>query len=181
MQPNSKAARLTNAMPAGSPDRQKWAELQRLPERDATTEEIQALAGQLNQLSNGNEWRYCILAQCIARDWIRYESDTKRTGGEDIAGITRPYAAPLEAVDRGADDCDAKARLFAALCLARQRALRANLVPWWDPADGSLAHVSAIVWIANAWHHVETILSRARLGESFHCVPADESGEWRYS
>ncbi len=183
MRANSKAARLVRTMPTGSPDRQKWLGLRVRPEQDAATPEIQHLAGLLDQLANTDDVRFCMLALCLARDCIRYQSDTERTGGEDIAGVTRPATNALEALERGADDCDAKAVLFTALCLAKpSRALRAELADWWDPATGALAHVSGLVWLNGQWTHAETILARARLGESFHSVPPEEqSGEWRYS
>lgn len=117
------------------------------------------------------------LAHALARDCIRYESDIKQFGHEDIAGVTRA-PEPNDAVDaliRGSDDCDAKARLFVALCLAK--GFSAKLDPKWE--NGELKHVSAQVEYNGSWIPVETILTRARLGDRANDVPVEKkTGKW---
>jgi transglutaminase-like putative cysteine protease len=113
-------------------------------------------------------------------------------GREDIAGFTRPSRTgdALEALERGSDDCDAKARLFVALCLAR--GFRAQLMPVWRCRDGrltfaaapemptdELAHVYGAVWMLGAWHWAETTLARACLGDHPLAVPKEKSGQWK--
>jgi transglutaminase-like putative cysteine protease len=142
--------------------------------------------------------RFAMLAHTVARDWIHQVSDTVRTGGEDIAGLTREPREDdaTDALSRGSDDCDAKSRLFVALCLAG--GLRARIVPYWKkpggpttherdaygaggpPPGSQLYHVAAEVWLDNAWQPVELTLSRARLGERGELVPF-ESGtrKWK--
>src|SRR5690606_35191080 len=110
---------------------------------------------------------YAKLALALARDGIRYLRDTARVGGEDIAGFTRE-PSPTDAIDaleRLADDCDAKARLFCALCLACPEQIPARMWPlWMGPPGEHLAHVAAECWLG-AWLHAEPTLARARLGE----------------
>jgi transglutaminase-like putative cysteine protease len=165
-------------------DREKWAFLQQAPARDALDPRVRALAARLSEAADlpGGSWpercrRFAMLAHTVARDWIRYQSDTDRTGGEDIAGFTRPPAPgdAFEALGRGLDDCDAKARIFPALCLAA--GIPAEMVPRWE--GEKLAHVSARVWITGGWPPVETILARARLGETAESVPFEKGkNEW---
>lgn len=163
-------------------DREKWAFLERAPAHDARDPGLQDVARSL--------WRVALcvgpsphepfarLAHAVARDCVRYETDTKRTGGEDIAGFTRRQGHALEALERGTDDCDAKARLFVALCLAA--GLRARMVPRWE--GETLRHVSAAVTINGRELAVETILARARLGETAEQVPTEKgTHRWRYT
>lgn len=171
---------LTREMPAHSRDRAKWLKLRDLPAQDAQDERVRHIAQLLRDAAGGNRRTLIALCHAMARDGIAYVSDTARTGGEDIAGITRPYADPLEALERGRDDCDAKARLLVALLLAA--GLGARMVPWWDKTTGELAHVAAEVQDSGKWNHLETILSRARFGDEPRNVPPEiDSGEWRYS
>lgn len=173
-------------VPSATPDRDKWLKLEQLPRVDAGQPHVQHLADALWTIAlaaprERRVWAFAHLVHCLTRDCIRYSSDVARTGAEDIAGLTRPYGDPLEALERGNDDCDAKARLFVALCLARR--VPAHLVPWWSPTTGHLAHVSAEVAIDGRWVPVETILARARLGDAHARVPTEsESGKgWLYS
>jgi transglutaminase-like putative cysteine protease len=166
-------------MPSFSHDRLKAYRLDRLCQIDATQQSLRTLAQLLWQAAGANGERYLALAHAIARDCIAFQSDTARTGGEDIAGITREYTDPLEALKRGVDDCDAKARLLVALLKARN--FEANLVKWWDPTTGELAHVAAEVFWRARWCHLETILSRARFGDEPNDVPFEADGKWRYS
>jgi hypothetical protein len=123
---------------------------------------------------------FVMLCHCIARDGIRYMSDTAQFGHEDVMGLTRPYTEPLEALERGRDDCDAKGRLCVALLLAG--GMRAQMVPWWDKRNGDLDHVAAEVMLDGAWCHLETILSRARLGDEPQDVPPEaKTGKWLYT
>jgi transglutaminase-like putative cysteine protease len=179
-------------------DCQKWAFLRNIAHTDKWNEEIQKIAKALYIAASCcdglHSWqrRFAMLAHTVARDWIHQVSDTVRTGGEDIAGLTR-HPSPDDAVDaltRGTDDCDAKARLFVALCLAG--GLSARMVPYWKTPDGAssheqikcpsgaqLYHVAAEVWLDNKWEPVELTLSRARLGERGELVPF-EAGTKRW-
>lgn len=168
---------------------EKWKYLQAAPARDAghpVIRHMAALLRELVQMSRPSSEtiariRYADLALTIARDWIRYETDTDRTGGEDIAGFTRP-ATRDDAVDalwRGVDDCDAKARLFVALCLAG--GIEADTVPHWT--NDRLAHVSGAFSADGAtWLPVETTLTRARIGDTQETIPKEtETGKWETS
>lgn len=185
-------------------DPEKWNFLRFIAATDRWDDNIRNLAKHLlgaSQCCDGlHSWqrRFAMLAHTVARDWIHQVSDTVRTGGEDIAGLTREPSEndATDALSRGTDDCDAKARLFVALCLAA--GLRARVVPYWKtpdgkttherdafglsgPAQGSkLFHVAAEVWLDNTWQPVELTLSRARLGERGELVPF-ESGtrKWK--
>lgn len=158
-------------------DRAKWDFLQRAPAADARDPELARLAGALAAVSARARQparAFAHLAACVARDCIRYERDTARTGGEDIAGLTRPPAPALEAFRRGVDDCDAKARLFCALCLAA--GTRARMVPLWRGDE--LQHVSAEVLLDGQWEPVELTLARARVGDRPKDVPREGDGQW---
>lgn len=159
-------------------DRKKWAFLERAPEHDALDPGLQDVARALWRASLCRPLVFAHLVHALARDGIRYQTDTKRTGGEDIAGFTRRQSYPLEPLERGTDDCDAKARLFVALC--RAVGLRARMVPRWD--GETLRHVSAAVTIDGKELAAETILARARLGETAEQVPEEKgTHRWRYT
>jgi len=171
---------ITRTCPANSRDRVKWLKLRELPERDAQAENVRHLANVLREASGGNRRLFVALCHCVARDGIRFVSDVARVGHEDIAGLTRPYADPLEALERGTDDCDAKGRLLVALLLAG--GIGARLVDWWDKTNGDLDHVAAECMLDGRWVHLETILSRARIGDEPQQVPVEPStGKWAYS
>jgi transglutaminase-like putative cysteine protease len=170
----------------------KWTFLREIPSTDKWNGNINRIAKHLLAAASCcdglHSWqrRFALLAHSVARDWIHQVSDTERTGGEDIAGLTR---APniddaVDALTRGTDDCDAKARLFVALCLAA--GIAARVVPYWKIGNGEttheywtcpkdpnarLYHVAAEVWLDNNWQPVELTLSRARLGEPGMLVP----------
>lgn len=155
-------------------DRKKWEFLARAPERDARDPELVRIARFLWFAALGKPWPFAHLCAALARDGIRYERDVARTGGEDIAGFTRGYRSPLEALRRGVDDCDAKARLFVALCRACR--LRARMVPLWRGDE--LQHVSAEVFLDGEWQPVELTLARARVGDAPRDVPTEKDGTW---
>jgi transglutaminase-like putative cysteine protease len=180
----------------------KWVYLRDVPAKDALADEVQAVAANLwavAVMSPNPRWAYAELAHCVARDLIRYATDTDRAGREQIDGLTDPYRSPLEPLARGADDCDAKARLFVALCLAK--GIAAEMVPLPSEravASGSpLQHVSARVFVAppyfdrdsrtikegaKQWLPVETILARAKAGETAGTVPKEmATANWLYS
>jgi transglutaminase-like putative cysteine protease len=181
---------------------EKWVFLRDVPAKDAERPEVQALAANLWAVACASKyprWAYVELAQCVARDLIRYVTDTSRVGREQIDGFTDPYISPLAPLERGTDDCDAKARLFVALCLAKQ--IAAEMVPRPGIADlkagRPLTHVSAKVFIAlpaynretkeltedaPRWVPVETILARAKVAEQAEHVPHEkDTGNWLYS
>lgn len=158
----------------------KWALLQEMPLIDSKNEKLKELAAKIWDISLGRPKTFLKLALAVARDGIEYASDIKQFGHEDIAGVTR-HPEPNDAVDaylRGHDDCDAKARLFVALCLAR--GFEARLWPLWK--KGQLTHVAAEVLYRGKWVHAETILSRARLGEMHTEVPKEpKTGKWKHT
>lgn len=167
-------------------EERKWEFLRRAPFRDAIHPEIQARSAALMRAAGSNKIVFAQLAQALARDGVRYATDTARVGAEDIAGFTREPTDDdaVEALRRGADDCDAKARLFCALCIAQ--GVPAAMADHWKPthwAQGAerLAHVSANVQIGESWYPVELTLSRARLGERGEQVPKEADGTWRTS
>jgi transglutaminase-like putative cysteine protease len=170
-----------------STEQEKWSFLDAAPARDAQNPALRQLAAalmwavRLSRPPNRGELviRYAEVCLTVARDWIRYETDTDRVGHEDIAGFTRA-ARPDDAVDalwRGVDDCDAKARIFVALCLAG--GVQARMVPHWHA--GQLAHVSAVFTKdGTAWIPVETTLTRARIGDTPTTIPKEtETGKWQ--
>lgn len=162
---------------------EKWAFLRDAPANDARNPILKALAHHLFAAALHNPWRFATLAQSVARDWIKQVTDTERIGREDIAGLTRT-PRPDDAIDalkRGHDDCDAKARLFVALCLAA--GVPARMVGWWNKAEvPDLVHVSGEVRLGNKWRPVELTLSRARLDELGTNVPGEKKdGKWKVS
>lgn len=161
-------------------DDEKWARLQAATAEDSRNPTIRVMAKRIWELANSRSMVFLKLALAVARDGITYESDIKQFGDEDIAGVTRP-PEKNDAVDaylRGFDDCDAKARLFVALCLAA--GFEARLWPLWK--KGALSHVAGEVYWDNRWIHAETILARARLGEMHTDVPVEKkTGKWRMS
>jgi transglutaminase-like putative cysteine protease len=161
------------------PDDEKWILLQEVCIADSKNPKLIHMAQLIWELSQSQPIRFFKLALATARDGVEYESDIKQFGHEDIAGVTRP-PEPNDAVDaytRGHDDCDAKARLFVALCLAA--GFNARLWPLWK--HGVLQHVAAEVQFDRKWIHAETILSRARLGEMHTDVPKEPDGNWKMS
>lgn len=173
-------------------EQRKWEFLRDVPLRDATSTEtfgneaLRQIAGHLSavaSLSPWPQWCFSNLALALARDCITYQVDSDRVGREQIDGYTDPYISPLEPFTRGVDDCDAKARIFVALCLAVQ--LHAEMVP--RKKGTKLAHVYARVFCqgpdekAPRWYLAETILRRARLGDIAESVPKElETGKWLF-
>lgn len=158
----------------------KWYLLKDMPLRDSRNPKLIELAGKIWDIALGRKLTFLKLALAVARDGISFESDIKQFGHEDIAGVTR-YPEPNDAIEayvRGHDDCDAKARLFVALCLAQ--GFEARLWPLWK--HGQLTHVAAEVLVRGKWIHAETILARARLGEFHTDVPLEpKTGKWKVS
>lgn len=162
------------------PDDEKWKLLQEVCISDSRNPKIVEMSKMLWTLSLSRPIVFFKLALALARDGIEYESDIKQFGHEDIAGVTRPPDRDdaIDAYTRGHDDCDAKARLFVALCLAA--GFNSRLWPLWK--HGVLQHVAAEVEFHGKWLHAETILSRARLGEMHTDVPKElNTGHWRLS
>jgi transglutaminase-like putative cysteine protease len=160
-------------------DHDKWQLLQEVCISDSKNPKIIKMAKMIWGLSMSDPMRFFRLALAVARDGIKFESDVKQFGGEDIAGITRPPEPndAIEAYSRGHDDCDSKARLFVALCLAA--GFTARLWPLWR--HGRLQHVAAEVQFQGRWIHAETIVARARLGEMHTQVPKEPNGKWLMS
>jgi transglutaminase-like putative cysteine protease len=171
-------------------DRAKWAFLYAAPRKDARhplilqlSRNLWASAAATVPAVNGSQSideitrRFLHLVHAVARDWIEQKIDSLRVGHEDIAGFTRP-PKPDDAVDaviRGVDDCDAKARVFVALCLAG--GIAAEMVPHWD--GDYLRHVSAKAGLRGKWVSVELTLARAKLGDDGPHVPKEvETGRW---
>jgi transglutaminase-like putative cysteine protease len=169
-----------------SEEQRKWAFLADVPKVDAKTPECIELArriGTVASLTPTADWCFANLALALVRDCIAYQLDNERVGREQIDGYTGPYVSPLLPLARGVDDCDAKARLFVALCLAR--GLEAEMVPRWK--GSRLSHVYARVRLRGRgdvnprWWFAETILRRARLGDVAENVPKElETGKWSF-
>jgi len=161
-------------------DSDKWEYLKHAPARDMHHTEIRRLASVL-RCAAGDDVRFAALAHTVARDWIRYQTDTARVGREDLGH-------PVTALVRGVDDCDAKARLFVALCLAA--GLTAEMRDRWRGDE--LAHVYAAVKLEGKWHTVELTLTRARIGDELpdrvgpgelghtpgETIPKETNGQW---
>lgn len=159
-------------------DVRKWGFLLYAPTQDARHREVVRLAQALWLVAGGRLQMFLDLASALCRDAIRYERDTARVGAEDIAGYTREprNGDAIEAWKRGVDDCDAKARLFVALCLAQ--GVRARMAPTWNE-QGRLQHVSAEVYDGATWRPVELTLRRARVGDTPNEVPFERhSDDW---
>jgi transglutaminase-like putative cysteine protease len=149
-----------------------------MPAIDSKNEHLRHMANLIWELSGHRVLRFFRLALAVARDGITFESDIKQFKHEDIAGVTRPPEPndALDAYSRGSDDCDSKARLFVALCLAR--GFNARLWPLWK--EGELSHVAGEVEYRGKWIHAETILARAQLGEMHTEVPKEPTtGKWK--
>jgi hypothetical protein len=173
--------------------RKKWAFLRDAPAQDAKTPEIKHIAAWAGLMVKNFAcpwWSRVHVLHAIARDCISYKTDVSRVGREQIDGFTDPQGPADASLVRGLDDCDAKARLFVALCLASN--IPAEMVPL--PSAGAieagqnLGHVYARVWMPRriveknsvresptdfAWHTTETILSRAIVG----CDPMETPKE----
>jgi hypothetical protein len=164
----------------------KWEFLKNAPVRDAATPEILEIAQPLWTVAKRSpwvHWAFAKLAMAVARDCIQYQLDSDRVGREQIDGLTDPQGPADTPLRRGYDDCDAKARLFVALCLSL--GIPAEMVPRWK--DGRLAHVYGRAMVTGPnevlprWYYAETILSRARLGEVAENVPKElETGKWAF-
>lgn len=161
-------------------DLEKWEFLATAPTQDARAPEVRRLATLLSgvaELTPEPGRAMAALALTVARDLVRQLPDVERVGHEDVAGYTRKLGDPLEALRRGVDDCDAKARLFVAICLAAGMAARMRGL--WR--DGKLAHVYGEVNVGGQWLPAETTLARARIGDPPQAVPREATGEWRRS
>lgn len=164
-----------------SPDLEKWRFLERVPLQDSQHPKVRAMAADLMRAALGSPRVFAMLCAARCREGIRFVRDTGRVGHEDIAGYTRaprPDDA-IDALERGADDCDAKARAFCALCLAG--GLRARMMPLWDETDEGtiLAHVYAAVSVdGRNWIPCELTLTRARIGDWPKEVPREKDGKW---
>lgn len=174
-------------------DRDKWRRLERAPERDRKLPRIRRLALSIRSLVTvsippeavGAVKRRHLLAahlcHCLARDAIRYQTDTRRVGAEHLGPpVDDPDGRDGErngALERGIDDCDAKARLFVAL--ARECGLDARMVPEWK--GDRLAHVYAAVRLDGRELPVETTLARARLGDAPRSIPKESDGKWKHT
>lgn len=172
---------MTPSLP--NPEAAKLRALQELAALDAEHPHTREAARTLrdlvaNQLGVGGvrgDRLFALLCHAIARDGVPYRSDTQRTGGEDIAGLTRPPEHPFAVLRREGDDCDAKARLFVALC--RAGGLQAEVIPLWK--GGALQHVFSRVRLGPVWESAELTLSRARLGDEPQTVPYEKNkNDW---
>lgn len=164
----------------------RWLFLKDAPTEDAWSEKLVEVANGLRQAAEvwgrSSVRRTCLtfaqLALALTQRELLYADDLGT--GEDIRGFTRPNTSPMETVDKGGDDCDEKARLFVALCLAA--GIGARMVGWWSKA-GTFDHVSAEILVpgeagGTEWIHAETIIKRAMLGEMADAVPREADGRW---
>lgn len=151
-------------------DRDKWAFLEGASKLDALDPRVRELASHLWEASGHQPREFAALAQSYCRDVVRYMTDTDQYGGEDIA----PAGRVGDVIESLVDDCDAKARLFVALCVAVR--IEARMVAHWTGAE--LSHVSAAARIGGKEIPVELTLARARLGENPKDVPKEVTGHW---
>lgn len=168
-------------------EQRKWEFLRDAPARDALTPELRNVAQHLRAVafvSPWKSWAFASLAFSVANDLIVYVSDVDRVGREQIDGLTDPQGSTLSSLERGTDDCDAKARIFVALCLAV--GISAEMQPLWR--GERLQHVFGRVWVqgpydtAPRWYNAETILARAKLGDERQAIPTEtDTGSWLYS
>jgi transglutaminase-like putative cysteine protease len=156
---------------------QKWRFLAAAPYLDCRDAKIHKLAARLFECAQRDPERFANLAQCVCRDNVKFVRDTARVGEEDIAGYTRIPGRldAVEALVRGADDCDAKARLFVALCLSVGIPARMEKIV---TRAGALQHVYAIVTLDGRALPVELTLRRARVGDDPYAVPKEADGQW---
>lgn len=155
--------------PTFTDDRAKWRFLEAVPREDATNAGIRYVAKTLWLAAFRRPRTFAVLAAALARDGIRYQLDTDRVGDEELGH-------PFEALWRGVDDCDAKSRLFCALCLAI--GIPCKMVPGWR--GERLQHVSAAVELDGKWEPVELTLARARIGDTPATVPREKAtGKWK--
>jgi len=163
-------------------DPEKERFFREVPDRDSNEPAIRYLASSLFDAAKlacpGHDatrvaLAFCHLAHAVSRDVVAFVTDTARVGHEDFPGKLS------EVLERGKDDCDAKARVFVALC--RAAGLYAEIVPHWrdDPSGATLYHVSAVCVLPDGETlAVETTLRRARLGEKAITVPKESDGKW---
>jgi hypothetical protein len=166
-------------------EQQKWEFLQAVVDRDAHHPKLKRIAAALWEAaaSTPDQQRtFTILVHAFTGRAIRFVRDTDRTGGEDIAGLTRSPTETdaVDAIRRGTDDCDGKARAFVALC--RAVGVPARMAPLWQyprsALEPILGHVYAELLHGTEWVPVETILARAVIGEAPLDVPRERSGRW---
>ncbi len=160
-------------------DLEKWEFLRTAPPIDAQEPLVRSVASSLFQACGGNVEKFVRLAMAYVRDVVLYQTDTERVGQEDI----QPKGELSDIILRGVDDCDGKARLFCALCIAE--AVDARMVAHWEhdaslPGGVELSHVSAELIDFKGRSHVpvELTLYRARLGEVPKDIPKERSGHW---
>jgi hypothetical protein len=169
--------------------------LNRLVEVDARQNLVRRVAADLRRAALGSEARFARLCQVYAQT-VPYQTDVERTGSEDIAGLTRAYASPLEPVLlNSADDCDTKARLCASLALAgglrarlegltrtETRSVRPGLTETayvlTTLPEHELDHVYPVLTVDGVELPAETIFRRAQLGEAPLSVPREENKTW---
>jgi hypothetical protein len=146
--------------------------------KDSQNNGIQSIAENLWAAALGRPMVYMNLVHALSKFGIHYQTDTERVGHEDIAGLTRPWEnnTPMEAYERGLDDCDAKARFFVALALAK--GLQADIMPWSRPGSDMLDHVYPAFRIGGKWLAGETTVARAVLGDAPENVPKEANGRW---
>ena len=159
-------------------NKDKLAAIQELTDEDGCSSEVAELARELWAVANRcrlPDEAYLNLALCVAQRLVRYQTDVLRTGGEDIAGYTRPPERPLDILRRGVDDCDGKARLFGALAIAG--GFSAEICPRYE--GQSLVHVFARVRSGGKWLFVEPTAARSVLGETAQSVPKEKNGTWK--
>lgn len=111
----------------------------------------------------------------FVRDGIAYVRDPDRR---------EQFADSAQVLERGWDDCDGKARLFVAMCIAA--GLEAKIFPRFDGA-GQFVHVQALVkWPGSearpdatgaGWVLAELILAGVELGQGLESAQYNDAGE----
>jgi len=180
-------------------DWEKWQFLKTAPVEDSRSPEIVRLSSHIRMIAQETSclrWSIAALAHALAADCIPYMLDHQRVGREQIDGYTDRQGSRIEALKRGCDDCDAKARLMVALCLAS--GVDARMAPIPDELSikngEPLQHVYPEVylpervvtrdgaresWKQAQWLPWEVILARALPGEHPASVPKEAGGTWK--
>jgi transglutaminase-like putative cysteine protease len=145
-------------------DKAAW--LHGAAERDAADPVVRALAWRFVAAHPDPVGRARAIQRWV-RDAIRYVRDPKKGGRR-----REQFASSRVILWRGQDDCDGKARLFVALCLAA--GLTARIRPVVQ--GGEFVHVQGEVLLPGGWTCAELILRGVELGQGIEAAQRDAHG-----
>ncbi len=130
---------------------EKAAYMQQGAERDAHAPLVRAWASQFLQGRDSRAIADAILSFCQLS--IDYVNDP---------GVEILDSASV-AIVRGFGDCDAKSRLFVALCLAC--GIPARIQPRFREGGKRFPHVLAAVQLDNCWYEADPTIINSRIGQ----------------